>query len=67
MVGYIISLARLEQVDESNTAELLIRASGLGPDRVRQTASTLAALGYVAVARRLFEIAGRRKRDLRPL
>src|SRR6266536_5927712 len=67
VIAYAATAARAEGLDEADITELVVRASDLGPDDVRHAAAILGALGYRAVAIRLREIAGRRKRDLRPL
>jgi hypothetical protein len=68
VVAYVATASRAEGGNPADEAELLIRHNGqVSPDGVRCVASVLKALGYAEVSQRLFEIAGKRKLDLRPL
>jgi hypothetical protein len=67
VIGWIIAQARASGADETRWAEVLIRASEMLPDEVRRYERTLRRLGYVQVADMMRRIAGRRKRDLRPI
>jgi hypothetical protein len=64
VIGYVIAAARAEGEDEVDVVELLVRATDLTPDDVRQVARLLRSLGYVAVADMLRKIAGRRRHSL---
>jgi hypothetical protein len=67
LFGYLITCARAEDRDEADDCEVFARYAQLTPDEVRCCAGTLKALGYTVASARLREIAGRRRRDLRPL
>jgi hypothetical protein len=67
VLAYTATAARADGDSEADAAELVVRLADLTPDDVRQAAATLRALGYAEVANRLRQIAGRRRRDLRPL
>jgi hypothetical protein len=67
LFGFVITDARMTGDDEADTAETLARLAELSPREVRRIAVTLRALGYIAAADRLREIAGQRKHSLRPL
>jgi hypothetical protein len=67
LFAYIATCARSEDRDEADDCETFARYAGLTPDEVRHCAGTLRRLGYVVASDRLFQIAGRRRRDLRPL
>jgi hypothetical protein len=65
--AFLITCARSEGGDEADTAELFCRFDGATAPEARSIAATLGRLGYTVAATRLREIAGRRRRDLRPL
>lgn len=65
--AFLITAARTEGGDEADTAELFARHSGATAPQVRATAVTLRRLGYRTAAERLYQIAGKRKHDLKPL
>jgi predicted alpha/beta hydrolase len=67
ILGYVATAARQAGDDEADHAEMVIRAANIPPDTVRRSAAILAAMGFTVVAERLREIAGKRKRDLKPL
>jgi hypothetical protein len=67
VLGFLIASARASGEDECDLVETLVRAIPLAPDDVRAAERVLRALGYRAVSDRLRQIAGRRKRDLRPI
>jgi hypothetical protein len=67
VIGYVIAAARAEGLDEVDLVEVLVRAIDLSPTDVRRVERVLRPLGYIQVADRLRQIAGRRKRDLVPL
>jgi hypothetical protein len=65
--AFLITCARHDGDDEADTAELFARHSGATAAEARATAETLRRLGYGVAAKRLFQIAGRRKHGLAPL
>ncbi|SHN87165.1 hypothetical protein [Bradyrhizobium erythrophlei] len=65
--AYLIACARADHDDEGDACELLARHSGATSSEVRSIAATLRRLGYRTASDRLRLIAGRRRRDLRPL
>jgi hypothetical protein len=65
--AYTISIARQSGADEADAVELLARISDAEPPEVRDVAAVLRRLGYGVAAGRLRQIAGRTRRDLRPL
>jgi hypothetical protein len=67
LFGFIITDARMTGDDEGDTAETLARLAELSPREVRRIATTLKAVGFATASQRLFEIAGKRRHDLRPL
>src|SRR5438309_4150132 len=67
VVGYVIACARQEGRDELQDVELVVRGAEISPADLRRAEAVLRPLGYVAVADRLRQIAGRRKHTLRPL
>ena len=67
LFGYMITCARAEDRSEADDCETLARLVQLTPDQVRECAGILKALGYAVAADRLKQIAGRRRRGLRPL
>jgi hypothetical protein len=67
VLGFMIACARSQGANEVDWVEIIIRAAGMSPDQVRSYERTLRRLGYLAVADMMRQIAGRRKRDLRPI
>jgi hypothetical protein len=67
LLGFVASEARTDGRDEADAVELVVRSASAKPDELREAEGLLRRLGYVAVADRLKWLAGRRKRDLRPL
>jgi hypothetical protein len=67
VIAYHAATARADGEDEADACELIIRAAGMPPTEVRADAKLLHALGFVAVAQRMKEIAGRRAKTLKPL
>jgi hypothetical protein len=67
IIGFVIASARAEGLDEVDLVEVLVRAIDLSPDAVRRAERVLRPLGYIQVADRLRQIAGRRKHGLAPL
>ena len=65
--AYTISIARQNGSDEADAVELLARISDAPPSEVRDVATVLRRLGYRVASDRLRRIAGRTRRDLRPL
>ena len=65
--AYTISVSRQSGSDEADAVELLARISDAPPSEVRDVATVLRRLGYGVAADRLRRIAGRTRRDLRPL
>jgi hypothetical protein len=70
LYAWLIATARADGADEGgegDTVETFARFSGATAPEVRAIAATLRQLGYATAADRLREIAGKRRRDLRPL
>jgi hypothetical protein len=69
ILAYAVAVVRAEKWDEAeeDIAELIVRGTGLSPDKVRKLERELRPLGYIKVCDRLREIAGRRKHELVPL
>src|SRR4051794_34413525 len=65
--AFEIARARAGGEDECDAVELIARAANESPAAVRHSARLLRKLGYIKVADRLVEIAGRRKNELLPL
>ena len=65
--AYLATVTRSDGNNPADACEMLARHAQVPPAEVRRAARLLKALGYVEVAARLAEIAGRRKYDLRPL
>ena len=67
LLAYIATTCRDRgYADEADGVEQIVRAVGFRPDQVRRYAKELRALGFVRVADRLREIAGRRRNTLKP-
>jgi hypothetical protein len=66
-IAYATAAMRAEGENEADGIELLVRASDLTPDDVRQAERTLRQLGYGEVSTRLRKLAGRRKIGLAPM
>ncbi len=67
VVAYVAASAKADHRDPSDDCETLVRHAQLSPGEVRAIAASLRRLGFKAPAERLFTIAGRRRRDLKPL
>jgi hypothetical protein len=66
--GWLIACARSEgNSSEADTVELFCRFSNTSAPEAREIAAVLGRLGYREASARLREIAGRRRRDLKPL
>jgi hypothetical protein len=63
VLAMLIADARTAGDDEADMVEMLARHAQLPPDEVRRVAS----MGYTEVSQRLHQIAGRKRRALRPL
>jgi hypothetical protein len=67
VLAFLATKTRADGGDEADAVELAVRAADLKPSAARASERVLRRLGYVAVADRLREIAGRRKNGLKPL
>lgn len=67
VIAWVITEARAAGDNEVDRAETLIRFSNMTPDEVRTGERVLRRLGYRAVADMMRRIAGRTRRDLKPL
>jgi hypothetical protein len=67
VIAFVAASARAEGEDEADHAEMVVRLCEMPPDEVQKIERELRALGYTAVCDRLRQIAGKRKRDLKPL
>jgi hypothetical protein len=65
--AYVAASAKAGGRDPAHDVELLARHGGLSASEARRVAVSLCQLGFKAPADRLFQIAGRRRVDLRPL
>jgi hypothetical protein len=67
LLAYIATTSRDRgYADEADAVEQIVRAVPFRPDQCRRFAKELRAMGFVRVADRLAQIAGRRRDTLKP-